>query len=149
MKKIKIPRLKKLQIIALVVVVVLIVILVLWIKAKKKKDEDEGEDENNDVNLIEAADNNIQISNLTLTSAQFESLCVKLLAAMKGLGTDEDAIYEAFDVLGSYSDVQFLVKTFGRRSDKTLPEWISSELSTKEVATLNGILLAKSIHYSF
>jgi hypothetical protein len=51
--------------------------------------------------------------------------------------------------LKTRSDLMKLMSVFGVRDNKTLMEWIPSELSAKDMAKLNNILMAQSIVFTF
>ena len=98
---------------------------------------------------IAQANAEIDANKLSFTEAQYASLASKLYAAMKGLGTDEQAIFDVMATLKTRSDLMKLMSVFGVRDNKTLMEWIPSELSAKDMAKLNNILMAQSIVFTF
>lgn len=99
--------------------------------------------------MIEEANKNIDTQQLTLTQDQYNTYATRLYKAMKGLGTDEEAIYAVFEAMQTYSDVQQLVKTYGLKDGETLKEWLYGDLSNSEIQHLNEILSSKSINYQF
>lgn len=89
----------------------------------------------------------------TLSQSQFVLLCNQLEQAAKGVGTDEQAIYNVFNQMGNTADVYKLISVYGTRDGKDLPTMIRSELSSvwpfNEISKLNKILANKGISYSF
>jgi hypothetical protein len=94
----------------------------------------------------------------TISKAQSLSLANKIFAAIDGVGTDEDAIMDAFRVLKNNADFAALNAAFGKRkvssgvpfvSDVTgnLSTVLGSELDTNEVAKINLLLQTKGIRY--
>ena len=94
----------------------------------------------------------------TISKAQSLSLANKIFAAVDGVGTDEDAIYDAFRVLKNNADFAALNAAFGKRkassgipftADVTgnLTTILGSELDSNEVAKINLMLQSKGIRY--
>ncbi len=65
--------------------------------------------------LVDKANAEIKDSDVTLTSAQASTLADKIFSALRGWGTDEEAVYSAFRMLRSRSDLLLLSRTFGVR----------------------------------
>lgn len=99
--------------------------------------------------LVDKANAEIKDSDVSLTSAQASTLADKLYSAMRGWGSDEEAVYSVFRLLRSRSDLLLLSRTFGVRGGRTLSEWLSSDLSQKELDKVNQILATNGITYSF
>ena len=99
--------------------------------------------------LVAEANENIDTEKITLTQEQFNTLATKFYKAVKGMGTNETAVYDVFDTLQSRSDVLQLIKTFGIKDDMTLKEWLYDDMSNSEIAHINNILSSKSINYQF
>lgn len=99
--------------------------------------------------LIDEVNKEIDTNKITLTQSQINTLASKIYTAMSGAGTDEEAIYDAFSTLSSYSDLQQLNKTFGVKEHMTLREWLRDDLSTSEINHINEILASKNINYVF
>lgn len=99
--------------------------------------------------LGKALDSEIAKEAVTLTPADAELYAQRLYTAMKGMGTDEDAIYSVFLNLKTKGDVLYLIQVFGVKDHETLVQWITSELNSKERAKLNSILANKNIDYTF
>lgn len=139
----------KYKTIFIVVVIILLLVIMTWGVMKftgigSKIDQAIAERK-----LADTLDAEINAGNVSLTQASAETLCQKLYSAMKGIGTDEDAIYEVFASLTSRSDIYFLIRTFGCKNGKTLIEWITSELNSSERTHLNEILAANNVNYQF
>ncbi len=144
----KIPNITSLQrgqvytigIIAVVAIIVIVVLCIYWSKIKSwfihKKENVE-------------LDSVINKSNLTISDAVLRQYANQLYKAMKGPGTDEDVIYDVFGKMNTDDDVLELIMIFGTKKDDTLPQWIQSELTTKERERLNNILTNKFIAYQF
>lgn len=86
---------------------------------------------------------------LSYPTTDYQNYANRLYVAMKGLGTDENAIYAVFNAMDNVSDVRQLVAAFGLQKDKTLSQWLLSELSAKDLQKVNSILKAKGINYTF
>lgn len=127
-------------------VVCLIIIVVYWIVNRTK---------NVTTNIKLAAEANAEIdtSKLTMTTTQVNNVVSKLKSAfyggLFGATEDEDAIYKAYEMLGSRSDVLTVEKEFGVYKDKTLKEHIYKLLDEDEIAHINEILSAKNINYQY
>ena len=123
-----------------------LVILLIYIISKVKTKIEDAIVHND---LVNEANAEINKNQLTMTNSQFNTLATKLYSAMKGLGTDEEAVFNAFGELGTRSDLEQLLKTYDVKDSKTLKEWLYDELSIDEVAHINEILAAKNINYVF
>lgn len=99
--------------------------------------------------LIEEANQTIVAEDITITQDQFSTYAAKLYRAMKGPGTNEQAIYTVFEAMNTRSDVQQLVKTYGTKDGETLREWLYGDLSEDEIEHINAIFASKSINYKF
>ncbi len=132
--------------IAIIVGCVLALIVVIWaIVAIKGKISDAVTNSK----LIDEVNKEIDTNKITLTQSQINTLASKIYTAMDGAGTDEEAIYDAFSTLSSYSDLQQLNKTFGVKEHMTLREWLRDDLSTSDINHINEILASKNINYVF
>lgn len=89
----------------------------------------------------------------TLSQSRFVLLSNQLEQAAKGVGTDEQSIYNVFNQMGNTADVYKLIAVYGTRDGQDLPAMIRSELSSawpfNEISKLNKILANKGISYSF
>ncbi len=121
---------------------IIVIALIVWAKNKIA-------DTTTTIRLAADANKEIDTTKQTLTQTQLNTLASKLYTAMKGWGTDEDAIYAAFETLGSRTDLMQLRKTFGTKDGMTLDEWLADELNASEIEHLNNILATNSIDYKF
>lgn len=110
------------------------------IEAKKRRDEME-----NDADL--AAENKA----VTITNSQAQAIADSLKEAFGvwGWGTDEEAVYRAFDSVGTVGDIYLVMKKFGTHDDHSLTEWVCKELNGDEKEILNRKLTDKNIDYKF
>lgn len=99
--------------------------------------------------LVDEANAEIDKNKLTLTNSQINTLSSKLYSAMKGLGTNEEAVFNGFAELNTRSDLELLLKTYGVKESKTLKEWLYDELSEDDIVHINEILASKNINYVF
>ena len=106
-------------------------------------------DKANEAKLIEEANKNMIGDDVTLTQEEFGNLAKRLYRAMKGNGTDEDAIWDVYNRMSTRSDVLQLNKTFGIMEDETLSEWLYDDLDADEILHLNQILANKGINYQY
>ncbi len=97
--------------------------------------------------LDETIDKEISWGAVSLSDMQARDLADKLYAAMKGIGTDEDAIYEVFEQMNTRSDVYAVIKTFSVKEGRTLIEWLTSELNSSERENVNKILQTNNVNY--
>jgi len=89
-------------------------------------------------------------------SATYSQLADKIYAAvMYTWGTDEQAIYDVFNLMKNNIDVAMLIKAFGKRrlefstQDAELGAHLSQDLDTTEIQKINSILASKGITYRF
>lgn len=99
--------------------------------------------------LVDRANAEIKDGDVTLTPSELSNMADRLHAAMAGLGTDEEAVYAVFRQLRTRSDLMALVKAFGIRKGESLSQWLTSDLSRKEIEKVNAILVNNRINYSF
>jgi hypothetical protein len=98
----------------------------------------------------------------TLTDAQLQAMCQKLVQSFDGCGTTEESVYEVMRQMKNKADVLALVSTYGIRkydqcnwnegfgdNEYTLPRAMESELDTAEMREVNKILSSKGIQYQF
>lgn len=121
-------------------VVVVIVIVIAIIKAVRNAKDNSYLRENKKV---------ITKADLTYSEADYTVFANKLYAAMKGLGTDEDAVFSVFQLMQTESDVRMLINAFGSKKGETLSQWLLGDLSTADIAKINGILAYNGINYRF
>lgn len=93
----------------------------------------------------------IDKSNLSYGESQYKVYAQKLLDAMDCWGTDEDAIYDTFKDMNNIDDILQLQIAFSdvEKEEKTLSQWLNTELSSSEKQQLNAIIAERSIEYSF
>lgn len=138
---------KKLAItIACCVVAVIIIVFIIY---KYKDIKGMIVDKKADQKLVDEVNKSIVVEDITIPQDQFNVYAKKLYRAMKGNGTDEDAIYEVFNAMNSRSDVMQLIKTFGVVEEETLAEWLYDDLNSGEIMHLNSIMASKGINYQF
>lgn len=128
------------------IVVCLIVIVVYWIVKKTKN-------VTTNIKLNAEANAEIDPAKVTMPVTQVNNIVSKLKSAfysgLWGMTEDEEAIYEAFEMVGSRSDVLTVEKEFGVYKDMTLKEHIYDLLSEDEIAHINEIIASKNIDYKY
>jgi hypothetical protein len=89
-------------------------------------------------------------------SATYSQLADKIYAAvMYTWGTDNQAIYDVFNLMKNNIDVASLIKAFGKRrlefstQDAELGAHISNDMNSSEITKINNILASKGITYRF
>ena len=85
---------------------------------------------------------------LTYDKSRYIMLADALYSAMKGAGTDTNAIYNIFNQMQTRADVLQLIDSFGTRDKETLAQWMRGELLLS-VSKINSILSGKGINYAF
>lgn len=130
-----------------VAVIVLVIVIIIIVKCTKVKDLINDKKANE--RLIDEANQTIVVEDISITQDQFNTFASKLYKAMKGPGTNEQAIFNVFDEMNSRSDVQQLIKTFGTKDGMTLKEWLYDDLNENDIQHINSILASKSINYKF
>ena len=136
------------RVIALVIIIVVLVVLlaVFWNKIKQLVNGLTGKVQANvELNQYQAESG----ESLTLSNADYNRLADKLYKAVKGVGTDETAIYAVFNALTNKADLLKLIAVFGTKDDMTLVQWLYDDLNSREIGKLNSILANKGIDYSF
>lgn len=124
-----------------IALILIIVVVLVRLRRTPDKIRDEAQ--------IKEARKGIDESSMSYPNAQYKIFADRLYIAMKGFGTDEQKIYDVFNRMKTYSDVQALVVAFGVRDGETLSEWLNGDLSASEMAHLNAILASKSINFKF
>ena len=137
---------KTVKVVAISVLVLVMVAIIILIVVKYKG---KLTDTIKNRELAESLDEEINQDDITLTQTQLNTFASSLYAAMDGLGTDEDKIYNVFRAMGTRSDVLQLIKTFGVKDGETLTEWLNGDLSSKEIDKINSILANNNINYQF
>lgn len=80
------------------------------------------------------------------TAGQYQDFANQLEGAMRGVGTDEDAIEAVILKLKSNADAARLNEAFGIRDKHSLGSWLNSDGELREV---NNMLEAQGITYRF
>lgn len=132
--------------IATVIGVLCVVVLLVWLVSKVK---DKIEDSITNNKLVDEANAEIDVNKTTLTQSQLNTLSTKIYSALKGAGSDEDAVYAAIEEVQNRTDLLQLIKTFGVKDSLTMKEWLYDDLSVDEIAHINNILASKNINYVF
>lgn len=132
--------------IATVIGVLCVVVLLVWLVSKVK---DKIEDSITNNKLVDEANAEIDVNKTTLTQSQLNTLSTKIYSALKGAGSDEDAVYAAIEEVQNRTDLLQLIKTFGVKNSLTMKEWLYDDLSVDEIAHINNILASKNINYVF
>ena len=90
------------------------------------------------------------------SAATYSQLADKIYTAvMYTWGTDEQAIYDVFNLMKNNIDVALLIKAFGKRrvefstQDQELGAHLSNDLDSSEITKINNILASKGITYRF
>jgi hypothetical protein len=97
----------------------------------------------------------IEADKLTYPLNQYVAFADQLHDAMAYLGTKTTMVNSIFTKMNTLSDVLQLIIAFGVRKyygiwgEKSLPQWISEELSQNEIEKVNTILKSKNINFSF
>lgn len=132
------------------VLIALVAIIVIWGVVKFSGLGDKINDKLAERKLGTTLDAEISKAGIvTMSPAEAQNAADKLYQAMKGPGTDEDAIYEVFNNIDSLSNLLYLIKIFGVRNSLTLNEWLTSELNAKERTKLNSIIARNNIGFKF
>jgi hypothetical protein len=98
----------------------------------------------------------IKKEDLTYDLTQYSTLADRVFMCVYGVTEDEEGLYVVFGRMRNNSDVMQLISSFGKRSggfefwiDKTLPEWLASDLNNVEIGKINEILKRNGINYQF
>ena len=128
------------------VIICLIIILVYWIINKTKN-------VTTNIKLTTEANAEIDSTKITITPTQINNIVSKLktgfYSGLWGTTEDEDAIYEAFNMVSSRSDVLSVEKEFGVYKNMTLKEHVHKLLNDEEIAHINAIFSSKNINYKY
>lgn len=95
-------------------------------------------------------DNSIDRKNLSYDENQYQTFANVLYKAMKGAGTDENAVKDVFSQMLTRSDVLKLISVFGVKDGENLGEWINDDFSSSGKETyVNKVLEVNSVNYKF
>lgn len=118
----------------------------------KSRDEQKAQKERDLENRMEKGDEAAKLEKegikLTHPKSKYKDLANKLYAAMEGIGTDENAVFQVFSNIGNDRDFIELSSAFGIRKDEDLTAWLASDLSSGKRAELNKYLRSRNIKYS-
>ena len=85
---------------------------------------------------------------LSFSESQYKVFADTLYGAMKGLGTDTNAVYGVFNAMNTKADILKLVSAFGSRDGESLSQWMAGEWKLS-ISNINKILASKGIDYQF
>lgn len=85
----------------------------------------------------------------SFSKSEYASFADQIEVAIYGFGTDEDTIYNVFNQMNNDLDIVQLEKAFGVRDGQSLASWLTGDLSSDEIDTINGILLNAGINKSY
>ena len=81
-------------------------------------------------------------------NTQYEIFADALLTAMKGWGTDEDAVKDVMQKMNNNADILKLIQVFGIRDGYGLSAWITDDFSVADKDKyINQVLRSKGITY--
>ncbi len=129
------------KIIKIIVIIIAVVFGIRYFRKYMKKRKNKA--------VLNELDKDINVSKLTYHLSYYGIWANDLFNAMDGVGTDEQAIYDVFKKMKTKDDVLQLITAFGVQDNETLSQWLISELSSEERATLNRLLSDKNINYQF
>lgn len=125
-------------------VIVLILVLLIWVIRNSIQGAVRGAKTNvqGTAEIIALQANGIKQS---YSDSYYDTLANKLETAIKGWGTDEQAVYSVFDKLNNNVDFIKLEKAFSVRESQDMREWLKGDLDTEEIKKLNARLKANGI----
>ena len=136
----------------LAVLVALIVLYFVWkFFFKKSADELAAEKAAETINGLPIEENN-----LSLSQSDINLIAQELYNAMKGVGTDEDAIVSVFNRISTKDDLLAVMKRFGTPEYGSwwlghkyldLTGWLKEELSGEPLRTVRNIFLNYGIPF--
>lgn len=127
-------------------VIGLALLLLVW-KFVLKKSPEEKERAKDVAGKKEEADKSARVVKPSYSEQYYRDLASQLYSAMETWGyTDEDSIARIFTKMQNVTDVLKLEAAFGNRDDKTLKEYLQSELSDSDIEKyVNGPLRKNGI----
>lgn len=136
----KLPILAK-QIIVAVAIILLIIIsrrAMAYLSAKNSIIKDQG--------AVQAHQSAGETA--SFTTSQYKAMADKLYWAMKGWGTDEDAVFEVINALKNNVDFLKIRSEFGIRDGYDMKEWFYGDFSSSDIQKINNLLYTKGITYT-
>lgn len=109
--------------------------------------------------VVKAAKNTLDSSNLTYDKLSYESWADSLFQAMVGSGTSENTILNVFEKMKNDDDIKYLIFCFGTRTGKpsfvsksltgNLSSWLTTELSASLISKINKGFSERGISFAF
>jgi len=88
--------------------------------------------------------------NLSYQNTQYQIFAESLYTAMKGFGTNENAVRDVMQRMNNNADILKLIQVFGVRDGYGLSAWITDDFSSKDKEKyINQVLRSKGITYQF
>jgi len=134
---------RKIAVWSIILTILVVVILIVSRSIKKNRANLENQQK------IQQYESEIQNDKLSFSNSEYQSMADKVYKAVKGVGTDEDAIFEVFQRIRTNSDVLKLKSVFGVRDGMDLDEWIQDDLSDEDIDQINGYLRQRNISITF
>ncbi len=133
----KITDFKGISIIALSATAIVIVLYFLFFRNKKTKYEVEGE-----TSVISYIPKGLNVD------AQSKAIAEAIYKAVKGIGTDEKAIYDAFQssYISSDDNLNRVILAFGSRDGMDMQQWLRDDLNASDMRKVNQILADRGIN---
>jgi flagellar biosynthesis/type III secretory pathway M-ring protein FliF/YscJ len=128
-------------------IIILVVVIALYFLIKKGIRT--GKENKSDKERMDEIESQIEPENLSFSTAEYQAMADKIYKAVKGLGTDDDAVFEVFQKMRNNSDVLKLQSVFGIKDKMDLGEWISDDMSDDEIDKINGYLRQRNISITF
>ena len=129
--------------IALIIAALLFVIVVYIVTRRNRQ---EAKDTAEAIEIIASGETDPSTGIRSYNNAKYQALAAKIYGALKGLGTDEQALYSALNELRSDEDAKALDLAFGIKQGESLGAWIAGD---GEQAEVNKLLESKGINYKF
>jgi len=123
------------------IVLTIIVVVIFLIKRSVNK----GKENQRNNQIIDQMESEIQSDKLTFSNSEYQAMANKIYKAVKGAGTDEEAIFEVFQKIRTNSDLLKLQSVFGVKDDMSLFEWLQDDLSNSDIDKINGFLRQHNI----
>jgi hypothetical protein len=87
---------------------------------------------------------------LTYPDSSYNEMALRIYNAMKGVGTDDNAVFDVLNRLSNKADWLKLQIAFGTRDDETLIEWLHGEFHLSSgKSKINNILQSKGVEPIF